>query len=889
MRAFNLRDFGGQNQSWDFTQDKAGNIYAANSGGVFRFDGSQWTSRQLPGHPVVRTVLYNRNKLYAGGYGEFGYWEVNAAGEEVYHSISDQLTAKDPFTEEIWNIVALDNDLIVFQSFTQLFVFDGKRVREIASPGLLMFAQAAGDTLLVPNSGIGVGRWQEESGYAELPNQDSILQEQITGIISKGDTLLLATAFDGIYQWTPAGTENFPVPTVVINSQINRLLQLSDGRIAVGTLLDGLFILSPDGRELDHHLNQQNGLQNNTVLALFEDSAGDLWVGLDAGIDLVVISEPVRYFTAQQQAVGAVYAAIEYDDDFYLGTNQGLYAKAITSGEAKFQLIPNTTGQVWELSQTEEDLLCGHNEGTFDIRGEQATLVSDYTGGWQIIACPLAEDTYLQANYTGVVWLEKTEQGWTSERMSGIIAPLRYITWIGPWKLLAIHGSRGAYALELDPTQKRIVKVDTLDQPKLTQAQMVVLDQNILVKTSQEGILNYQIESGYFTPVPAWNGVQLDQDAYVLPGRAGTDEWFLISGDQVNLYRATERLASLPISIRLPQPKIIPWRESDYLLCLDDGYAIMQIGQPPQKIPPVNVGLQSWQQEKWHHPTDRGGIIQIPYAQNRIRLQFSQHLFDRPVKFSYRLKGLNNQWSEWSGRSEQEFTTLPSGDYQFELLSNWSDEVVVVRFAIANPWYRKPWAYAAYLLVIAVVGRLLFQWHKGRLERQARSLDVKRERELQKQKILARNEQLRLDNQRKSKELANSTLALARRNENLLQLQEQLQVAYQAAKTDPARNRLRKMLRSLEKQLQSGDDWAIFESHFEEVHEAFLTRLRRAHPKLTAGDLKLAAYLRMSLSSKEIAPLLHISLRGVENKRYRLRTKLELSKDTNLNEYLARF
>ncbi|MEM6879372.1 MAG: LuxR C-terminal-related transcriptional regulator, partial [Bacteroidota bacterium] len=76
---------------------------------------------------------------------------------------------------------------------------------------------------------------------------------------------------------------------------------------------------------------------------------------------------------------------------------------------------------------------------------------------------------------------------------------------------------------------------------------------------------------------------------------------------------------------------------------------------------------------------------------------------------------------------------------------------------------------------------------------------------------------------------------------------------------------------------------------FEEVHEAFLTRLRQTHPKLTSGDLKLAAYLRMNLSSKEIAPLLHISIRGIENKRYRLRTKLGLDSRTNLNEYLAKF
>ena len=62
-----------------------------------------------------------------------------------------------------------------------------------------------------------------------------------------------------------------------------------------------------------------------------------------------------------------------------------------------------------------------------------------------------------------------------------------------------------------------------------------------------------------------------------------------------------------------------------------------------------------------------------------------------------------------------------------------------------------------------------------------------------------------------------------------------------------------------------------------------------AYPDLTPGDLRLAAYLKMNLSSKEIAPLLNISIRGIENKRYRLRKKLELPEDTNLTEFIMAF
>ncbi|MCE2771495.1 MAG: LuxR C-terminal-related transcriptional regulator, partial [Saprospiraceae bacterium] len=81
-------------------------------------------------------------------------------------------------------------------------------------------------------------------------------------------------------------------------------------------------------------------------------------------------------------------------------------------------------------------------------------------------------------------------------------------------------------------------------------------------------------------------------------------------------------------------------------------------------------------------------------------------------------------------------------------------------------------------------------------------------------------------------------------------------------------------------------DWQIFESNFNEVHEIFFKKLKHQFPDLTPGDLKLAAYLKMNLSSKEIAPLLNISIRGVENKRYRLRKKMNLEEDDNLTNFM---
>ncbi|NDB02453.1 MAG: hypothetical protein EBY38_02115, partial [Flavobacteriaceae bacterium] len=82
------------------------------------------------------------------------------------------------------------------------------------------------------------------------------------------------------------------------------------------------------------------------------------------------------------------------------------------------------------------------------------------------------------------------------------------------------------------------------------------------------------------------------------------------------------------------------------------------------------------------------------------------------------------------------------------------------------------------------------------------------------------------------------------------------------------------------------EDWEFFEQAFNHADKKFFKRIKEKHPALTPNDLRLCVYLRLNLSSKEIAPLLNISARSVEIKRYRLRKKLDLERDINLSEYV---
>jgi DNA-binding CsgD family transcriptional regulator len=81
-------------------------------------------------------------------------------------------------------------------------------------------------------------------------------------------------------------------------------------------------------------------------------------------------------------------------------------------------------------------------------------------------------------------------------------------------------------------------------------------------------------------------------------------------------------------------------------------------------------------------------------------------------------------------------------------------------------------------------------------------------------------------------------------------------------------------------------DKELFAIHFDELNDDFLKKIKKAYPELTNSDLKVCAYLKLNLSTKEIAQLLNISLRGAEVSRYRIRKKLGVQSEQSLSSFL---
>ena len=156
--------------------------------------------------------------------------------------------------------------------------------------------------------------------------------------------------------------------------------------------------------------------------------------------------------------------------------------------------------------------------------------------------------------------------------------------------------------------------------------------------------------------------------------------------------------------------------------------------------------------------------------------------------------------------------------------------------------------------------------------------------------MMLKNENLQAEIEHKNTELASVAMHLVQKGELLGKIKEELMRLKRSSNGDNHTNGdYKKLIHILGEEDKMDKDWEHFAVHFDKVHSDFLRTLKASHPALSAHELKLCAYLLMNLSSKEIAQLMNIPVRGVEISRYRLRKKFKISTETNLFNYLLEF
>jgi len=278
--------------------------------------------------------------------------------------------------------------------------------------------------------------------------------------------------------------------------------------------------------------------------------------------------------------------------------------------------------------------------------------------------------------------------------------------------------------------------------------------------------------------------------------------------------------------------------------------------------------------------------------QNNLFFTFSVPEFYKNIEVTYahRLKGYNDEWSSWSDESNVTYENLPFGNYTFEVKARIgnviSENTAVYSFEIEPPFHFSNLAFVLYsiclLLLFISIHSIYKFYHKKQTrllvkknQHQVTQLQLEKDKEIMKLK----NEKLQNEIDSKTRELSVSTMSIIKKNEILSTIKNELADIKDDQKLKP-------VIKIINKNLTNTGDWKMFEEAFNNADRDFLKKIKEIHSNLTPNDLRLCAYLRLNLSSKELARLLSISIKSVEIKRHRLRKKMELPHETNLVDYI---
>ena len=611
-----------------------------------------------------------------------------------------------------------------------------------------------------------------------------------------------------------------------------------------------------------------------------------------------------------------VYDVLVKEDEAYIASNQGLYRIRNRVPE----LVPGLEEQAWFVGEWGKQILCGHNKGTFQISGSQASLISDVRGAMCMKEVNLEGRSFLlQGTYTFLNLYNEEPSGiWRFLRsLGGFTHMVREIEMDPQGNIWVKHLRKGLFRFRINPDLKRVEDVRTymeLGDVKDGDFSLFKINGRV-VFSNGETFYTYEDMNDFIIPYESMNEQLADlKGIHSVSHAKGNLYWFVSSKMaylvkcEMNVFRIEHRIPfSLfdGLSIEERAAMVYDKASGSSYLCLNN--AVARIDSDSSLLYKSSIRRSLWisaitTESEWTGKIKRLSV----QKENKIDADLNTVCFslcypvynDYTYKVRYKLEGLSDQWVEGDRSLQKKYTRLPFGSYVFKAEIYNENEVlasVMLPFEVLRPWYLSYWAITGYvligLLLLLLLQYIVYQSVKKKKDRviEQQRIAHQAEIEIQEKKIIElEKEQLEADLRFKSKELSGVVMTNIAHQEFLNSLKEEIQ--QQKLSGQYTRKNLDKLLVLINQSIVSDEEnWNMFQANFDRIHENFFRNLKQQYPDLTAGDLRFCALLRLNMPTKEIAKLLNISVRGVDAARYRLRKKFNLSQEDSLTDFMINF
>jgi len=913
--------------NWDIQQDRSGIIYFANDEGLLTFDGSRWKIYPLPNKTIVRSITIGfDNKIYAGGQGDFGFFSPNKNGKLFFTSLREKIPKLHRSFADIWNVHSVGN-AIYFRAENNIFKWQDGKVTVLETKTKWLYMGMANNTIIAQEKDKGLltlsgGKW--------LPLlTDPIPNGFMVSSISQfgKDTILISSFAHGLHLIT--GGRIAPVKAASNISNISSARRIDDHSIAIATLYNGCYLMDIRGNSV-YHLSKGSGLQNNSIISLFKDSNSNIWLGLSDGISFVANNNAIKHINPAIFDNAAGHTAIIHNNTFYAGLSNGFYrlpltgATDISTTQNNFTPVPNAYGQAWGVNIINGKLLLSRHDGAFELTDKGIRPISTAQGYWNFLSynpTDTAKPMVLAGNYNGVSILRYTNNEFSvagniasfSESSRFVVADRKNNVWVS-------HPYKGVYRIALEHMHTKSVTLYTNKKglPSTFNNHIYQVKNRIVVGT-EKGVYAYNADkdsfelSSYFAPIFGKRYVR-----YLKEDTQG-NIWF-IEDKKLGVARYNGETYKL---LYIPELNGKTLGGFEHIYCVDKNNVFIgaqkgfyhinyekylaNAGRQQVRINLVrafgksDIALFGGYFGDVNENAEQKEVPKVKHGWNSFHFEYSSTVNRNKENtfYSCYLRGFDEHWSALDKKTEKDYTNLPAGHYTFMVKTrdNLGNEspVATYEFDILPPWYQSIVAYLVYGLIFAGIVYLVYKRQQRKIISQQIAFQKEQEHikymhqleldKSEKEIINLKNEKLELELDTKNSELASNTMHLVQKADMMSKIKNELFKLKNELKDDTQAADFNKIIRLLDAEEKSDDSWEQFSVHFDKVHVDFIKHLKDKFPSITTNELRLSAYLKMNLSTKEIATLMKISPRGVEIGRYRLRKKLNIASNVNLFEF----
>jgi AraC family chitin signaling transcriptional activator len=922
---FTRNDFKADPQFLTMCENEDGTLVFGNNDGALIFDGEQWQKVSLPNNSSISSLVKTRSgKVYAGGYNELGTLQKNKFGNYFYKSLISEFHLEEKNLETLWQVSEYRKH-VIFRTFSELIVITGNRITQLPANNSFIFSNSVKDNYFVQDEGFGIYKFDTKTMSLVLVfDNKAISNEGITSILptSNPNVITLISKYGNVFIGDLAAkkiTKTINIFDGAKKDLVTYGILGNNNDYIIGTRSSKIITITNSG-EVIRDSQLSSGLSNATIHCLFQTKNQNIWVLQSNGLSLLDYKSP--FVSVFDQA--SVYDILVKNKVVYLATSNGVYFSDffndIKKNSFTFKKIENFQGSSWAIQELDNDIIVSHDGGLFKLENGIAQKIGSPNGFWKMTKIKNKKGLYLGSNYFGLYLVEKNGNNWSIKyKIRGFEESSRDILpdhepdtyWI-------CHGYKGVYKIHFNSDYSRVDAVDHFTNKNGFKSpfNINVFNWNKkIVFTTNDGIYTYNNSANKFELYTPLNTIfDSSKNTRKLVQNNGKT-WFIqddeagyFIGNNPKLYK--DLFLNLKGSFNRGMESIYPLDKNSVLFGTNTGLFLYTLPQNENStIFPTNISQITYTKNQKPYNIEissKENNIQLPNQTDILRFEFSspKMFSSSEIQYSYKLENVDQNWSAWQKSPFKEYTHLRPGAYTFIVksrnLAGQLGKETVFEFNILPKWYQTNLAYFLYIISCGLFVYYIINYVKRKIafERLKSKIEIKKsqqllELEIEKLKLKQDKEDIYKDKLNlegdiinKSKELANYTISLSKKKEVFDELKNDLSQLRELLKSQESRKKITEIFQKLN-QHRIGEEYIeIFDVNFEKVNHNFFEKLKQIDSTLTKRELRLCAFVKMDLTNKEIAPLLNISIRGVESARYRVRKKLNVQHEDNFISFL---